>query len=133
MTAENLDTDELIALLHLGTDELFYIEAAVRLVERHRYWLEQPTFRRFIELFDNPYPRSAGIWWKDAVAALDRGELECDQEAANVLRIAASIATFYQVSFRDVMESLSPETMKHAAEALMCAGGYTESVATPKF
>lgn len=130
--AEDVDVDELIELLHVGTAEMYTNVAAVRLLVRHRYWLEQPEFRKFIEVYDEMRPRNAGVSWQDAVQALDRGELRADHEAANILRIAASLATFYEVSFRDVMERLSPEAMKHAAEAMMCAAGYAESVATPK-
>lgn len=105
----------------------------MRLLVRHRYWLERPEFRKFIEVFDHLVPVRAGIWWADAAAALDRGELQAaDQEAANILRIAASLATFYQLSFREVMAQRSPEAIKHAAEAMMYAAGYPESIAAPK-
>lgn len=132
-SVDDMDLDELSELLKLGTHNLYYAEAAVQLLIRHGYWLKQPEFRRFIEVFDHLTPACAGISWADAAAVLDRGELQAiDQEAANVLRIAASLATFYQLSFRDVMERLSPEAMKHAAEAMMYAAGYTESIAVPK-
>jgi hypothetical protein len=130
MNAKDMDTDELIALLRLGTSELYYIRASVELIARHRYWLERPDFRQFVEIFpSDDTGTSAGIWLEKAADALDRGELPADMEQANVLRMAASLATFYHVSLRDVSERLSPETMKIAAEAIMWAGGYTESTA----
>ena len=128
MDAQDIETDELIELLKLGTSDLYYHDAAVRLISAHRYWLDRRDFRRFVELFDQPR-RCAGIWWEKAAAALDRGEMAADYEPANILRIAASIATFYPVSFRDVSERLSPESMRLAAEAMMHAGGYTQSAA----
>lgn len=35
---------------------MYYAEAAVRLLIRHPYWLEQPEFRRFIEAFGHLAP-----------------------------------------------------------------------------
>jgi hypothetical protein len=133
MNVEDIETDDLIPLLRLGTSEMFNLLAAVDLISRHRHWLDRPDFRRFIKLFhDDQIGTSAAIWWEGATGALDRGELSADIEQGNVLRMAASIATFYKVALRDVSERLSRETMKIAVEAIMYAGGYPESTAEVK-
>ena len=127
VNAEEIGTDVLIEMLRNGTDGLYYMDAATRLLSRHRFWLEQKEFRRFVQLYDDG---SAGIWFERAATALDEGALTAPGfEESNVLRAAASIATFYRISLRDVSERLSPEVMRLVAEAFMEAGGYAQSTA----
>ena len=128
-SVESLAYDDLVDLLMKGTSGLYIWEAAVRLLARHGYWLRDPGFLRFVELNDEHL--YASIDMTEAVAALDRGELHGDEEATNILRIAASLTIFYQVSFRDVCERISMENIKHVAEAIMYADSFLGSVATP--
>jgi hypothetical protein len=117
-------------VLIAGSSEVFLVEAAVRLVARHDYWLHLPEFREFVEYYP---PDGAGIWFKAAAQALDDGKLVIrDQEDGNVLRIAASLATMYRVIIREVIENNSPETLKLIAEAMMYADGFLTSTAHPR-
>ena len=126
-----IEHDRLGQLLHEGASGLYINEAAVRLLHRHGYWLRRPEFFQFVDGYGDPVT-ALGIRWADAVAALDRGELAADQEPANILRVAASLCTFYEVSFRDVCERISREGIKHVAEAVMYADGFLDSVADPR-
>ncbi len=136
-SAEDIEPDRLADLLMAGTGEILCVEASVRLLVRHGFWLRHRGFLRHVELFGDPV-EAAGVHWKDVMAAFDEDGLGLrvnadftDQEAANILRIAASLHTFYQLSLRDVMERIGRDGIKHVAEAIMYADGYTGSVAQP--
>lgn len=124
-------SSELEALLVKGASGLYVQEAAGRLLARHGYWLKQTEFHRFVELYGDPV-EAMGIRWLDAVESLDAGDLPASAEAANVLRIAASIAEFYQVCLREAVEYLSRETVELVATAVMYAATYVDSVAQAK-
>ena len=125
-----LENDRLIELLMEGASGVYLHEAAVRLIARYGYWLHDESFRSFLVPYGEP-PEAIGIRWEDAVAALDRGEIVADDEETKVLRIAASIATFYRISLRDCVEGLDASTVKHVTEAIMYADGYLSSTAHP--
>ncbi len=131
MDAFDLPYPKLLEFLMRGADDLNIIEASIRLLNRHGYWLRNREFLRFVEVFGDP-PESAGIRWTEVTSALDEGRLRGDVESVNVLRISASISTFYMVSLRDVIERIGRENIKHVAEAIMYADGFLNSVADPR-
>jgi hypothetical protein len=126
----SLEYQQLVDLLILGASGLYPIEASIRLLDRHGYWLRHEGLLRNVKLFGPPFS-SAGIEWNDVLDLLDRGALDGDLEALNVLRSAASIATFYRVSLREALESVRPENIRHVVEAVMYAHGFLSSTANP--
>jgi len=110
--------------------EVFLVEAAIRLIARHGYWLHNAGFLKFVGFST---PDAAAIRFKQAAEALDAGELTVrDDEDANVLRLAASLVTSYRLILREAVENNSRETIKLIAEAIMYADGFTTSEATPR-
>ncbi|MBG6134655.1 hypothetical protein [Longispora fulva] len=122
--------EDLVELLMKGAGGIYLQEAATRLLARHGYWLRDREFLRFVVTYEDP-PVAAGIRWKAAVDALDRGELEAGIEERSILRIAASLCTFYNISLRDVVEGIDAVNIKHVAESIMYADGYLNSIAEP--
>src|SRR5262245_58934812 len=102
----SLDDATLDSLLMRGSSYVRLQVAATRLVFRHGYWFKSREFLRFVEVYGEPV-FSAGIQWKDALDALDQGRLASDREAADVLRIAASIGSVYPVDGREVIAFIS--------------------------
>lgn len=129
--AVSIGKSRLEYLLVAGTDEIFLVEAAVRLVVKTDYWLNRNDFLRYVEIYGNP-PEAAGIWFQPALMALDNGELRADEESSSILRIAGSLVVPYELILREVVESIGEANIKHVAEAIMYAASFTEGVAYPK-
>jgi hypothetical protein len=126
---DRIDRDRLEEFLWSGASSIFLQEAAVRLIIRHGYWLGDSEFLRYVEFFPGD-PDSAGIHWQDALDALDRGDFKVDEEDANILRLAGSIATGYRVTIGWLVETLSRDAVKHFAEAVLYADGILEAKVT---
>lgn len=129
MATDTSEYEELLRLLALGVEGIYLLEASLRLIVNHDYWLRRSDFAQFIVLGDPP--GAASIDFVAATSALDHGQLQADSEQASILRIAASLATAYPVILREVVEGIEAPNIKHVAEAIMYADGFLESTAEP--
>ncbi|MCO6008499.1 hypothetical protein NE236_26330 [Actinoallomurus purpureus] len=124
------EAEYLASLLMRGAGGNYVYEASVQLLVRHGYWLSNRDLLKFVVTYEDP-PAAAGIEWGAAVAALDSGDLEADQEQAVILRIAASISGACKIALFDVVQGIDRQNIKYIAEALMYADGFLGSIADP--
>lgn len=88
--------------------------AAVNLLITHRYWLTRPTFTgAFVHPVTTVDGHRVGAWidWVAAVTALESGDLPGTGSEADLLRIAASLATGTPISLRQVIGGLDRTTI----------------------
>ena len=100
--------------------------AAIDLLITHRYWLARPTFiARFVHPVTAADGHPIGSWidWQAAITALQRGELPCSGSEADMLRIAASLATDLPVILRDVLGCLDDTNIAAVTTAITAANG----------
>ncbi|RVU18260.1 hypothetical protein EOT10_32295 [Streptomyces antnestii] len=96
------------------------VVAAVRLVAEHRTWLNDPEFYRFVATGEMAGQRWVGIDWPAIVKELKAGTIEGGEPDLLILKVGASMASYYPLSLRDDLRDQSPE----AAVALMRSIGY---------
>jgi len=120
------EPDQLEELLMRGASGVYIHEASARLLLRHGYWLPRPEFVPFVALYGDPVD-AIGIRWKEAVEALDAERLAGPPEAESVLRIGASICTFYKMCLREEIENLTQDSVEMVAEAVMYAASFLSS------
>jgi len=125
------DAGRLEELLMRGASGVYVHEASARLLLRHDYWLHRPEFSPFVVPYGEPVD-AIGIRWAEAVEALDAGRLKGTPEAESVLRIGASICTFYKVSLREEIEGLTQDSVEMVAEATMYAASFLSSTAVAR-
>jgi hypothetical protein len=123
--------EDLEEALHANARGVHCAEAAVRLLISHAGWLLRDVFvTEFVETGESIVDCTpmAFIDWPAAVAALEAGRLPCSDSAAQILRIAASIAGGLPVSLRDAVSGLDATNIVLVAQAVLHAGGHRETV-----
>jgi hypothetical protein len=83
-------------------------------------WLHRPDFATFLQngrCHSTGKPMTA-IRWRAAHTELQRGQLPCSGSEADVLRIAASIATGIPISLRHVLGNLDHHNITHVVRAI---------------
>lgn len=100
--------------------------AAVDLLIAHRHWLTRPDFTiRFVRTAVTGDGHLFGAWidWPAAIAALADGQLPCSGSEADLLRIAASLATGHPIALRDVLGGLDHTNIAAVTAAVTAANG----------
>jgi hypothetical protein len=104
--------------------------AAVDLLIAHRYWLTRPGFTaRFVHPVTAPDGHAdghrIGAWidWQAAITALQHRQLPCSGSEADMLRIAASLATGTPVILREVLGGLDHANIAAVTSAITAANG----------
>jgi len=131
ISSRDVDKEQLRELLTRGAEGVFLIEAAIRLVIRHEYWLNNERFLDYVKIYGDP-PAGAVIDFKPMMVEFDKDRFGAPDEEAHVLMIAASLCVPYFVCLREVVEGLDLDTIRLVAEAIMYADGFLESVADPR-
>jgi hypothetical protein len=125
-TSSGYDFTELAAMLRTYAHGIHPWEAATELLIAHETWLLRTDFTTdFITVHHDRLGGSASVDFISAVQALDGGDLPCSGSEANVLRIAASLATnTIPVNLGQVMAGLDIRNMRLVLEAVAHANGY---------
>ena len=101
-------------------------EAAVELLISHGCWLRRDDFlHQFVHtpgLIDGT--PIAAIYWPEAIAALDRGQLPCSSGEARMLRLTASLAEGIPVDLRDALTGLDNRNVELVSHAVKHATGH---------
>lgn len=128
--------ESLGAALRAHARGLYSAEAAVDLLVAHQSWLRRRDFvSGYVDDLadsntaqDQDPPANSTIMacvaWETALRALDAGHLPCSSSEAQLLRIAASLATGYPVDLRDALTSLDASTTQIVAHAVIHAAGH---------
>jgi hypothetical protein len=124
--------EELVGVLRVWARGLLGLEAAVELLVRHRFWLRRRDFLAVAVPVDWDGVTGSGSAWVDfevAVAALRAGQVPCSSSQAQLLRIAASLATDEPVVPGQAVSGLDePNAVAVAAAVLHAAGHLTRPV-----
>ena len=128
--AQASPTRTLPGLLRAHAAGLLADVAAVDLLIAHRYWLARPGFTaRFVHPVTAPDGHAdghrIGAWidWPAAITALERGQLPCSGSEADMLRIAASLASGTPVVLREVLGGLDRANIAAVTSAITAANG----------
>jgi hypothetical protein len=123
---DGYDADELAGMLLAAAGGLYAAEAAVTLLAGHQTWLLRADFRRFITVeYDEDGCGYAAIDWIAAIGGLKHGQLPCSGSEANILRIAASLASgLTAVNLGQAISGLDARNLTLVLKAIAHASGY---------
>lgn len=111
-----------------GNDGNWPVDAATLLIVRHRYWLENEKFRKYIVVSGSG---KISIDWTLVREALNADQLDGDLEDLGVLQISASLAMSYRVDLRSALFRHTQENIVNIARAVMHCAGYVDAVIEP--
>ncbi|MFD1659459.1 hypothetical protein ACFSL4_14920 [Streptomyces caeni] len=111
--------------LRRGTDGLWSLDAAVRLLAHHGIWMKSPELRSLVQGgIDENGEVWAGFDVRRMKEAIDSGELGEWREDLAILLIAMSLYADFPISLRYTCENLSKQNLTLVGEALFKACGY---------
>lgn len=119
--------DELVAGLRVWARGLLGLQAALELLVGHRFWLGRNDFLAVAVEVDRDHVTGDVSAWVDfeaAAAALRAGQLPCSSSQAQVLAIAASLATDEPVALGQVLAGLDQADAAAVAAAVLHAAGH---------
>jgi hypothetical protein len=118
--------EELAAMIRAHAQGILRWEAAAELLIGHQSWLMRADFTTsYITIRRGRRLRVADVDYLSAVNALDRGELPCSGSEANVLRIAASLASgVATINLGQAISGLDADNTVLVLTAIAHANGY---------
>lgn len=120
---------DLAALLREGARGYHPAEASINLLIDHGTWLRRQDFADAFVGF-NDEQSAAVIDWRQAIEALDAGDLPCSTSEAKILRLAAALNDGPGVVLRDVLIGLDAHNIRRVAQAVLHANGTTNGTVT---
>ncbi|MFI7345396.1 hypothetical protein ACIBSR_03925 [Streptomyces sp. NPDC049936] len=122
-----LSPKEFLESLWRGTDGLWPLEAAVRLLEQHGTWLADPRLRTFVTGGrDEDGELWSGLDIQRMGDAMEAGELG-DGEDSAVLRFTMSLYGNYTISLRYICDQVSEPNLILVGKAMRQAAGYSDT------
>jgi hypothetical protein len=115
--------NELAGMLHAAAGGLHTATAAVELLIDHQSWLLRTDFTSNFIRVDDDDDGYADIKWMAALDALENGLLPCSGSEANMLRIAASLATPTPITLGTAVSGLDTRNLRLVLAAVAHANG----------
>ncbi|GAA0333083.1 hypothetical protein NE235_13355 [Actinoallomurus spadix] len=120
---------DLAGLLREGARGYHPAEASINLLIDHGIWLRRQDFAGAFVVF-NDEQSAAVIDWRQAIKALDAGDLPCSTSEAKILRLAAALDDGPGVVLREVLIGLDAHNIRLVAQAVLHANGTTNGTVT---
>jgi ADP-ribose pyrophosphatase YjhB (NUDIX family) len=116
---------QITAALRAWSKGIYCDEAATELLIRHRTWLRRNDFTTQYIITHTGVSGNitAAISWKEAITALQAGNLPCSRSEASILSLAASLASTSPVALRDVITGLDRANIQLVLNAIRHASG----------
>lgn len=124
-TTSGYGFEDLAPMIRVQAKGIWHLEAAAELLIGHQTWLLREDFTAGFVTVEHDAGRGfAQVDYAAAVHALECFDLPCSGSEANILRIAASLATNVTVNLGQRVGGLDAQNTRLVLEAIAHANGY---------